>query len=109
VDKDTLECKYASRSGSIEHHVGSFDWTVEEGPDSAVTLEEWEGFVAIEEAGGKGWALYFDWDDDGLKAVKKGRKSCEVSLMRRLLGTQDLNKWGLKEEGNIGFKTTKEI
>jgi hypothetical protein len=29
--------------------------------------------------------------------------------MRRLSDTQDLNKWGLKEEGNIGFKTTKEI
>ena len=46
---------------------------------------------------------------DGLKAVKNGRKSCEVSLVRRLLETQDLNKWGLKEEGNIGFKATKEV
>lgn len=109
VDKDTLECKYASRTGSIAHHVGSFDWTTEEPVDSAVTLNDWEGFVAIEEPGGKGWALYFDIDDDGLKAVKNGRKSCEVSLMRRLLEKQDLNKWGLKEEGNIGFKATKEV
>jgi hypothetical protein len=109
VDKDTLEVKYASRTGSIAHHVGSFDWTTDEPEDSAVTLEDWEGFVAIEEPGGKGWALYFDKNDDGLKAVKNGRKSCEVSLMRRLLDVQDLNKWGLKEEGNIGFKTTKEI
>lgn len=109
VDKDTLECKYASRSGSIEHHVGSFDWTTEEPEDSAVTLDEWEGFVAIQESGTKGWALYFDINDDGLKEVKKGRKSCEVSLMRRMLDKQDLNKWGLKEEGNIGFKATKEV
>jgi hypothetical protein len=104
-----LEVKYSSRTGSIAHHVGSFDWTTEEPEDSAITLEDWEGFVAIEEPGGKGWALYFDYNDDGLKAVKNGRKSCEVSLMRRLLSVQDLNKWGLKEEGNIGFKTTKEV
>ena len=43
------------------------------------------------------------------RGVKNGRSSCEVSLMRRLLDKQDLNKWGLKEEGNIGFKATKEV
>ena len=109
VDKDTLECKYASRSGSIEHHVGSYDWTTEEAENSCVTLDEFEGFVAVDEGGGKGWAIYFDMNDDGLKSVKKGRKTCEVSLMRRLLTAQETNKWGLKEEGNIGFKKTREV
>lgn len=111
IDKDTLEVKYASRSGSIAHHVGSYDWTCEDASegDSAVTFEGWEGFVAVFEGEGKGWALYFDVNDDGLKDVKKGRKSCEVSLVRRLLDAQEVNKWGLKEEGNIGFRATKEV
>lgn len=111
IDKEALECKYASRSGSIEHHVGSYDWTSEDAvsEESAVTFDDWEGFVAIFEGEGKGWALYFDLEDDGLKKVKNGRKSCEVSLVRRLLDAQEVNKWGLKEEGNIGFKATKEV
>ncbi|OQO01950.1 hypothetical protein B0A48_12423 [Cryoendolithus antarcticus] len=108
VNKDTLECKYSSRSGSIAHHVGSFDWTTEENENSRITLDEYEGFVAVDEGEKKGWALYFDMEDDGLKDYKKGRTVCEVSLVRRLLETQDLNKWGLKEEGNIGFKKTRE-
>lgn len=109
VEKDTLECKYASRSGSIEHHVGSYDWTSEENEDSCVTLDEFEGFIAVDEGEGKGWAIYFDMNDDGLKSVKKGRKTCEVSLKRRVLTAQETNKWGLKEEGNIGFKKTREV
>ena len=109
VDKDTLECKYASRSGSIAHHVGSYDWTSEDAEDSNVTLDEFEGFIAVDEGKDKGWALYFDMDDDGLKGVKKGRRTCEVSLKRRILTAQETNKWGLKEEGNIGFKKTREV
>lgn len=108
VDKDTQEVKYAARSGSIEHHVGSFDWTSEEGPDSCITLDDWEGFMAVQEADGQ-WALYFDTNDDGLKKVKKGRKTVEVSLMRRVISEQETNKWGLAGEGNIGFKKTREV
>ena len=62
VDKDTLEMKYSNRSGSIEHHVGSYDWT-SEGNDSSITFDDWEGFTAMEEEPGQ-WALYFDRDDD---------------------------------------------
>lgn len=109
VDKDTFEVKYASRSGSIMHHVGDFDWTTEENEGSCITLDGWEGFLAVEEDGGKGWALYFDWDDDGLKQKKKGRKAVEIHLQRRVITGQEVNKWGLKEEGNIGFRATREI
>ncbi len=107
VDKDTLECKYASRSGSIQHHVGSFDWTSEDPEDSNITLDEFEGFVAVEEE--RGWALYFDMEDDGLEGVKQGRRSVEVSLVRRVISEQETNKWGLAGEGNIGFKKTREV
>ena len=108
IDKDTQEAKYASRSGSIAHHVGSFDWTDEDSSDSCITLDDWEGFLAVEEADGQ-WALYFDTNDDGLKKVKKGRKTVEVSLVRRVISEQETNKWGLAGEGNIGFKKTREV
>jgi len=108
VDKETLEVKYANRSGSIEHHVGSFDWTSEDIQNSCVTFDEWEGFVAVEEEAGE-WALYFDLEDDGLAKRKKGRRTVEVSLVRQVITGQEVNKWGLKEEGNIGFQATREV
>lgn len=107
VDKDTLELKYSNRSGSIAHHVGSFDWT-DEDDGSSITFDEWEGFVAVEEKPGE-WGLYFDLNDDGLKEHKGGRKTVEISLVRRVISGQEQNKWGFKEEGNIGFKKTREV
>jgi len=44
-----------------------------------------------------------------LKKVKKGRKTVEVSLVRRVISEQETNKWGLAGEGNIGFKKTREV
>ncbi|QIW97421.1 hypothetical protein AMS68_002939 [Peltaster fructicola] len=108
IDKDTLEVKYANRTGSIAHHVGSYDWTSEGKEDSNVTFDDWEGFLAVEEDSDQ-WALYFDLNDDGLLKHKKGRTTYEVSLVRRILHAQEVNKWGLKEDGNIGFKATKEV
>ena len=108
VDKDTQEVKHANRSDSIAHHVGSYDWTSEDSNDSCITFDDWEGFLALEEEEGQ-WALYFDMNDDGLKGVKKGRRTVEVSLVRRVISDQETNKWGLAGEGNIGFKKTREV
>ncbi|KAK5678498.1 hypothetical protein LTS10_008942 [Elasticomyces elasticus] len=107
IDKDTYCLSYANRSGSIMHHVGSFDWTSEDN-DSSILFDDWEGFMAVEEEEGK-WALYFDMDDDGLKKKRKDKKVVEVSLVRRVVTGQEVNKWGLTEEGNMGFKATKEV
>ncbi|KAK3116114.1 hypothetical protein LTR53_003850 [Teratosphaeriaceae sp. CCFEE 6253] len=107
VNKDTHALSYSNRSGSIAHHVGSFDWTSED-DGSCITLEGNERFLAVEEAEGH-WALYFDMDDDGLKAKKKDKKAVGVSLSRRVLTGQESNKWGLKDSGNMGFKATKEV
>ncbi|KAK4952221.1 hypothetical protein LTR28_006729, partial [Elasticomyces elasticus] len=119
VDKSSHEVKYANRSGSIAHHVGDFDWTDEE-DDSRVTFDGWEGFLAVEEeregrrgAGADGerdvWALYFDMDDDGLAGRKKGRRTLEVGLGRRLVTAQEVNKWGMEQDGNMGFRATREV
>ncbi|KAK4555932.1 hypothetical protein LTR86_007152 [Recurvomyces mirabilis] len=107
IDTTTYELKYANRSGSIEHHVGSFNWTSDE-LDSSITFDEFEGFIAVEEKPDK-WALYFDLDDDGLKSKRKGKKTVEVGLVRRVITGQEVNKWGLTEEGNMGFRATKEV
>lgn len=114
ADKDTYELKYSNRSGSIEHIVGEWDWT-DEFEDSCLNFDGWEPFLAVEEPafpdeqGNPRWALYIDYDDDGLKTKKKGRKTLEVTLERRIITDQEFNKWGIGQEGNIGFKATKEV
>ncbi|KAF2219486.1 hypothetical protein BDZ85DRAFT_205976 [Elsinoe ampelina] len=111
VERETLRVKYSNRTGSIRHHVGPWDWTEESGPESCVTFDGWEGFVAVEEEGeegeGKRWGLYFDLEDDGLKKQKGGRRSVEVSLFRRVISEQEVNKWGLGASGNLGVKKTE--
>jgi hypothetical protein len=108
VDKHSGEVRYANRSGSIEHHVGDFDWTTDSNEDSRVTLDGWEGFLAVEESEEQ-WSLYFDWDDDGLRGKRRGRTVVEVQLQRKVITNQEVNMWGLEEEGNIGFRATREV
>lgn len=81
ADKNTSELKFGNRSASIEHIVGAWDWTEDE---VGMTLEDWEGFVAVEEA--DGWALYYDIDDDHLGNGKKvgGRTVLQCSIERRI-------------------------
>lgn len=73
ADKDTHELKYGNRSQSIEHVVGPWDWTADDG-ERTVTLERKKGFVAVLEGegdgdGGAAWRVYFDRDGDELEAV----------------------------------------
>lgn len=85
VDRNTLELKYGNRTQSREHHVGPWDWTEDE---VGLTLEGWEGFVAVEE-GKKLWAIYFDRKNDQLKELRNGRRVLQCSLERRLLPSED--------------------
>ncbi|KAK8204951.1 hypothetical protein IWZ01DRAFT_81904 [Phyllosticta capitalensis] len=91
VDKSTQALTYGNRTQSIAHVVGPWDWTDDE---SGVTLEGWEGFVAVEvsdeesaAADGLRWKLYYDrWDDklDNGKLVG-GKRVLPCSLERRPL------------------------
>ncbi|KAK3078148.1 hypothetical protein LTS18_008324 [Coniosporium uncinatum] len=111
VDGETLEVKYGSRADAEAHTVGPFEWTHAEGDHTVVgggagggggqdaeavglTLEGWEGFVAVEEKriGKKKdgqerseWALYWDRDDDGLGGGAKvgGKRVLNVDVERR--------------------------
>ena len=101
VHDQTYELSYGNRTQSITHIVGVWDWTDDE---LNVTLEGWEGFVAIDESSnmsdsewektewgkeGLRWALYYDREDNGLKGKVKGRTSFEVALERRLQSKED--------------------
>ncbi|KAI3316538.1 hypothetical protein HD806DRAFT_527804 [Xylariaceae sp. AK1471] len=80
VDTTTYEVKYGLRTDAQEHLTGPFDCTRQ---DRRMTLEGWEGFLAVEEYPGI-WALYFDRDDDGLATkVPMGTRVLEVELTRR--------------------------
>lgn len=69
--------KYGNRAESNDHIVGPWDCTK---LDRRVTLEGWEGFVAVREGPGN-WALYFDRDDDALEG--RFKRSVEVTLSRK--------------------------
>ncbi len=76
-----MSLKYGARSETAGHILGPWSWTDDE---EGLTLEEWEGFVAIEEEDGS-WALYFDRNDEG-SGLPEG-KTLEVSLNRRFIGS----------------------
>jgi hypothetical protein len=80
VDEDTYEVKYGNRVESQEHIIGPWDCT---SLDRRITLEGWEGFVAVREGKGN-WALYFDREDNGLEGlVSPKKRKVEVELSRK--------------------------
>ncbi|KAJ7118348.1 hypothetical protein C8R44DRAFT_738284 [Mycena epipterygia] len=82
ADSGTLELKYGNKTASQNHIHGPWDWTDDQ---KALLLEDWEGFVALEESTGV-WGLHYDRDDDHLRRAR-GNIGCvvEISLERRIL------------------------
>lgn len=81
VDRRTMEVKYGNREKSQGHILGPFGWTEDE---VGLTLEQWEGFVAVEERKDV-WALYYDQNDDGLKDTVTRTRVLQCSLERRFV------------------------
>ncbi|KAF2110956.1 hypothetical protein BDV96DRAFT_193532 [Lophiotrema nucula] len=118
IDKNTYQARHGNRTASIEHMVGEWDWTEDE---SAVMLDGWEGFVAVDESEvpgwedtpwgkeGLAWALYFDKDDNGLKGRKKGRKTFEIILGRRLQSEEDQLKQMEEANKKMQVKTQGDL
>ncbi len=79
MDEDTYEIKYGNRVESQPHFVGPWDCTR---IDKRLTLEGWEGFMAVREGQGV-WAIYFDRDDDGLQEKVTGKTILEIELTRK--------------------------
>ncbi|KIW08980.1 hypothetical protein, variant 1 [Verruconis gallopava] len=85
VDRKTMELKYGSREQAQRQLVGPFGCTEDE---VGLTLEHWEGFVAVEERKDT-WALYYDRDDDGLRDTVFRTRVLQCSLERRFVDEQD--------------------
>jgi len=79
VDATTFELKYGNRIEAEPHIVGPWDCTR---IDKRLTLEGWEGFMAVREEKGV-WALYFDINDNGLEGVVVKKTMLEVELTRK--------------------------
>lgn len=83
VDRETYKVKYGVRVDAQPNITGPFDCTRQ---DRRLTLEQFEGFVAVREEEGemKGmWALYFDFDEDELRGkLGSGREVLDVELVR---------------------------
>lgn len=94
VHRRTMEVRYGSREEAKGHLLGPFGWTAggqgeesgEEGDDECcgLTIEHWEGFVAVEERSGL-WALYYDRGDDGLRDVVTRTRVLQCSLERKVV------------------------
>ena len=78
MDRDTYELKYGSRIESEPHLVGPWDCTR---IDKRITLEGWEGFMAVREDQGI-WSVYFDQDDNGLKGKIAQKTILEIEMTR---------------------------
>ncbi|KAL1596494.1 hypothetical protein SLS60_009141 [Paraconiothyrium brasiliense] len=118
-DRKTYELKYGNRSASITQIVGEWDWTEDE---SALTLDGWEGFVAIDEWDGADednttewgreglrWAIYYDIDDNGLKGKGKGRDMFEITLERKLQSEEDQLKQMEEANKKMQVKTAGDM
>ncbi|OQD81293.1 hypothetical protein PENANT_c028G10149 [Penicillium antarcticum] len=93
VDSKTHEVRWGGRQESQGNLCGPFDWTKDE---SRVTLEGWEGWMAVrlprdemyakeldmEDTQGL-WRLYFDQNDDGAD-LPPGAEVLEVILSRTM-------------------------
>ncbi|KAK9242792.1 hypothetical protein V1506DRAFT_546419 [Lipomyces tetrasporus] len=79
VDKDGLCLRYGSKSDSMGHIIGHWDWTEDE---EDVTLRDDEGFVVVEEEDRR-WGVYFDVNGDG-SGLPSGRTTVGVSLTRKI-------------------------
>jgi hypothetical protein len=86
VDKRTMELKYGSRDEADGHILGPFGRT-EDGV--GLTLENWEGFVAVEERRDSDshskWALYYDREDNNLRDIVTRTRVLQCSLERRII------------------------
>lgn len=111
ADKEALHLTHGNRSQSLAHVVGPWDWTDDE---SGVTLEGWEGFVAVENdeaVDGLRWQVYYDrWDDLLGKGERVGgRRVLPLSLERRMLPEELRKQQEEAAERKMQVKSTGDL
>jgi hypothetical protein len=78
ADRNDRRLRCGGKTVSLPHIAGPWDW---EEDGKYMTLEDWDGFAALEVEPGR-WAVCYDTDDDHLAAVRTGRQVLECSLER---------------------------
>lgn len=79
VDKQTLQCRYGNRTDSMGNLIGPWGWSEDE---KFLTLEDWQGFVAVKE--GDDWVLYYDSHGDW-SGLPEDCEIIDVDLRRILI------------------------
>ncbi|KAF7904679.1 hypothetical protein EAF00_002013 [Botryotinia globosa] len=80
VDSNTLEVRYGGRGDTVGNLAHPWEWSEDE---VNLTLEEDEGFVAVEVEPGL-WQIYFDRNGD-FSGLPTGKEIQEVCLLRRMM------------------------
>ncbi|KAL2067615.1 hypothetical protein VTL71DRAFT_2040 [Oculimacula yallundae] len=79
VERETYQVKYGVKADADPNITGPFECTRQ---DKRLTLDKWEGFLAVKEDDGE-WGLYFDIDEDMLVGkLGEGKEVLEVELCR---------------------------
>jgi hypothetical protein len=73
ADSKTFEVRYGGKATSNSL---CRSWTEDE---NNLTIEGWEGFLAISVSKDGAWKLYFDHNDDGC-GLPRGTREVEISL-----------------------------
>lgn len=88
VDSDTYRVTYGVRIKAEQEITGPVGLTLmAEGAGSKITLDGWDGFMAVEDENGE-WSLYFDKNEDGLSGKideTQARQVAQVELFREML------------------------
>lgn len=87
VDSETYKVTFGTRAQAEKHLTGPMGLTVMADEGSRITMDGWDGFMAVEDEEGE-WTLYFDKDSDGLSGKideSKTRRVAQVELHREML------------------------
>ena len=102
VDVNTYEVKYGVRADAQPNLTTPFDCTPY---DRRLTLQGWEGFVAVEEQAQSGvWGLYYDGDRDGFSRMAKGRHVLQIQLTRTEKRQSPIE---IRQTGSMTYQTTQ--
>lgn len=87
VNSDTYTVTYGTRAQAEKHLTGPMGLTLMADKSSKITMDGWDGFMAVEDEDGE-WTLYFDKDSDGLSGKideSRAKRVAQVELHREML------------------------
>lgn len=87
VHSETYQVTYGTRAEAEKHLTGPMGLTLMADGSSKITMNGWDGFMAVESEDGE-WSLYFDNDSDGLASKideSRTRRIAQVELHREML------------------------